>query len=96
MKVRPVGDRVLVELDSLERVSKGGIVIPECANTQAKIKGTVSAVGKGRILNNGKIVEPQVKVGDRVYFGEYSGDDIVIDDVQHKILKEKEILCVQD
>jgi chaperonin GroES len=95
MKVRPLADRVLVEILEAEEKTKGGIILPDSAK-QEKSEGKVIAVGTGKTLESGKVQAIEVKKGDRVIFGKYSGDDIEIDDVKHKILKESEILAVYE
>ena len=95
MKVRPLADRVLVEVLEAEAKTKGGIILPDTAKEE-KTEGKVIAVGAGKMLESGKIQAIEVKKGDRVLFGKYSGDDIQIDGVKHKIVKESEILAVYE
>ncbi|OQA57281.1 MAG: 10 kDa chaperonin 5 [Candidatus Omnitrophica bacterium ADurb.Bin277] len=95
MKVKPLADRVLVEILEAEEKTKGGIILPDTAKEE-KTEGKVVAVGAGKMLESGKIQPVEVKKGDRVLFGKYSGDDIVIDGTKHKILKESEILAVYE
>ena len=92
MKIRPLHDRVIVKREEEERKSPGGIVIPDTA-TEKPIFGKVVAVGKGKILENGEIRPLDVKVGDKILFGKYSGNDIKIDDEEFMIMKEDEILA---
>lgn len=93
MKVRPLGDKVLVEVLEAEEKTKGGIILPDTAKEE-KTEGKVIAVGAGKILESGKVQPLEVKKGDRVIFGKYAGDEILIDGKKHKILKENEILAV--
>mgnify|MGYP001767988649 FL=1 len=95
MKVRPLADRVLVEVLEAEEKTKGGIILPDTAKEE-KTEGKVIAVGAGKMLESGKVQAIEVKKGDRVLFGKYSGDDIQIDGIKHKILKESEILAVYE
>ncbi|HOE68612.1 MAG TPA: co-chaperone GroES [Candidatus Omnitrophota bacterium] len=95
MKVKPLADRVLVEILEAEEKTKGGIILPDTAKEE-KTEGKVIAVGAGKMLESGKIQPVEVKKGDRVLFGKYSGDDIIIDGTKHKILKESEILAVYE
>ncbi len=95
MKVRPLADRVLVQILEAEEKTKGGIILPDTAKEE-KTEGKVIAVGAGKTLESGKVQAIEVKKGDRVLFGKYSGDDIQIDGVKHKILKESEILAVYE
>lgn len=95
MKVRPLGDKVLVEVLEAEGKTKGGIILPDTAKEE-KTEGKVIAVGAGKTLESGKIQTLEVKKGDRVIFGKYAGDEILIDGKKHKILKENEILAIFD
>ena len=95
MKVRPLADRVLVEVLEAESKTKGGIILPDTAKEE-KTEGKVVAVGAGKVLESGKVQALEVKKGDRVLFGKYSGDDLMIDGVKHKIVKESEILAVYE
>jgi len=93
IKVRPLNDRVVVKRLAEEEVTKGGIIIPDSAK-EKPIQGEVIAVGNGKILENGKQRALDVKVGDRIMFGKYSGSEIKIDGIEHLILREDEILGV--
>ncbi len=95
MKVKPLADRVLVEILEAEEKTKGGIILPDTAKEE-KTEGKVVAVGAGKMLESGKVQPIEVKKGDRVLFGKYSGDDLVIDGVKHKIVKESEILAIYE
>ena len=95
MKVRPLADRVLVEVLEAEAKTKGGIILPDTAKEE-KTEGKVIAVGAGKMLESGKVQAIEVKKGDRVLFGKYSGDDLMIDGTKHKIIKESEILAVYE
>jgi chaperonin GroES len=86
---------VLVEVLEAEAKTKGGIILPDTAKEE-KTEGKVIAVGAGKMLESGKIQPIEVKKGDRVLFGKYSGDDLMIDGVKHKIVKESEILAVYE
>ena len=93
MKVKPLYDRILVRrLDSKEEV-KGGIIIPDTAK-EKPMEGKVVAVGAGKLDKTGKRIPLEVKVGDRVLIGKYSGQEVKIDDVEHVILKEDEVLGI--
>jgi chaperonin GroES len=93
MKVKPLNDRVLIRRMEAEEKVKGGIIIPDTAK-EKPLEGKVVAVGAGRIDENGKRVPMEVKVGDRVLIGKYSGTEVKIEDIEHVILKEDEILGV--
>jgi len=93
MKIKPLGDKILVEVLEAEEKTKGGIILPDTAKEE-KTEGKVIAVGAGKVLESGKREAPEVKKGDRVIFGKYAGDEILIDGKKHKVLKESEILAV--
>jgi len=93
MKIRPLSDRILVEVLESEEKTKGGIILPDTAKEE-KTEGKVVSVGTGKTLESGKIQPIDVKKGDRIIFGKYAGDEIVIEGKKHKILKESEILAV--
>ena len=92
-KIRPLHDRIIVKRLPEEEVTKGGIIIPDSAK-EKPAQGEVVAVGPGKTLDTGKVLALDVKVGDRVMFGKYSGSEIKLDGVEQLILREDEILCV--
>ena len=93
MKIRPLGDRILLKRIEEEDKSKGGIIIPDTAKEKPQ-EGRVIAVGKGRMLDDGKLVPLEVKKGDRVLFGKYSGTEVNLEGKEHLIVKEDDILGV--
>jgi chaperonin GroES len=93
MKLRPLHDRVIVKRLEEEGKSVGGIIIPDTAKEKPQ-QGRVVAVGKGRTLDNGKVIPLAVKEGDRVLFGKYTGTDIKIDGEEHLIMREEDILAI--
>ena len=93
MKIRPLHDRVIIKRTEEERTSPGGIVIPDSA-TEKPIKGKVIAVGKGRILEDGKVRPLDLKVGDKVLFGKYSGTEVKVDGEELLVMKEDDIMAV--
>ncbi|HKQ98166.1 MAG TPA: co-chaperone GroES [Candidatus Polarisedimenticolia bacterium] len=93
MKVKPLNDRVLVRRMEAEEKVKGGIIIPDTAK-EKPLEGKVIAVGAGKVDENGKRVAMEVKAGDRVLIGKYAGTEVRIDDVEHVIVREDEILGV--
>src|SRR3989454_8297097 len=93
MKVKPLHDRVLVKRVDPEEKVKGGIIIPDTAK-EKPLEGKVVAVGAGRLDDNGKRVALDVKAGDRVLIGKYIGTEVKIDDVEHVIVREEEILGI--
>ncbi len=92
MKVTPLYDRVLLKRLEEQEVKKGGIIIPDTAKEKPQ-EAEVIAVGKGRMTEDGKIIPLEVKKGDRVLIGKYSGTEVTIDGVEHVILREEEILA---
>jgi chaperonin GroES len=93
MKVRPLHDRLLIRRIEEKETAKGGIIIPDSAKEKPQ-EGEVLAVGNGKILENGTKVALDVKVGDRILFGKYSGTEIKIDNEDVLILREDEVLAV--
>jgi len=93
MKFRPLHDRLLVKRVEAEEKSKGGIIIPDSAK-EKPIEGNVIAVGNGKALDDGKTRALEVKVGDKVLFGKYAGNEIKIEGEEHIILREDDVLGV--
>jgi len=93
MKIRPLHDRVLIKRLKETEVTKGGIIIPDTAK-EKPVEGEVVAVGSGRVLEDGKTRPLDVKPGNRILFGKYSGSDVKIDGEEHLILREDDILAV--
>jgi chaperonin GroES len=95
MKVRPLLDRIVVKRTEEEQKTKGGIIIPDTAK-EKPLEGLVIAVGNGKVLANGKLAALDVKAGDRILFGKYSGTEVKLDGEEHVILREDDILAVFD
>ncbi len=93
MKIRPLHDRIIVKRVEEEGKTKGGIIIPDTAK-EKPMEGKVTAVGKGKILEDGKLQALDVKAGDRVLFGKYSGTEVKIEGEEHLIMREDDILGV--
>ena len=93
MKIRPLQDRIIVKRVKEEEKTKGGIIIPDSAK-EKPIEGEVLAVGNGKVLEDGKVRPLDVKVGDRVLFGKYSGTEVKLDGEEHLMLREDDILGV--
>ncbi|HLY39214.1 MAG TPA: co-chaperone GroES [Candidatus Binatia bacterium] len=94
MKIRPLQDRVIVKrLEEAVEKTKGGIIIPDTAKEKPQ-QGKVIAVGKGKVNDDGKLTPLDVKVGDKILFGKYSGSEIKIDGEEHLIMREEDILGV--
>ncbi len=93
MKMRPLHDRVIVKRLEAEQTTKGGIVIPDSA-AEKPIKGKVIAVGNGKILENGDVRPLDLKVGDIVLFGKYSGNEVKLDGEELVVMNESEVMAV--
>ena len=93
MKIRPLQDRVIVKRIEEEEKTKGGIIIPDSAK-EKPMEGKVIAVGAGKVQEDGKKVPLDVKEGDRVLFGKYAGTEVKIDDEEHLIMREDDILGI--
>lgn len=93
MKLRPLHDRLVVERAEEERTSSGGILLPDSA-TEKPIQGKVLAVGKGKILDSGKVRALDVKKGDKVLFGKFAGTEVKVDGADYLVLREEDIMGV--
>jgi len=93
MKIQPLGDRVVVKSLKPEEKTKGGIVIPDSAK-EKPLEGKIVAVGKGKVLDSGKVQVLEVKTGDRVLYGKYSGTEININEEELLIMREEDILAI--
>ena len=93
VKITPLGDRVLVRPGEKEETRRSGIIIPDTAKEKPQ-EGKVVAVGQGKVSDEGKTLPMQVKAGDTILFGKYSGTEIKIDDVDHLILHQDDILAI--
>jgi len=92
-RIRPLGDRVVIEPRELENKTAGGIVIPDTADKDKPMEGTVLATGNGK-YSEGKLIPLQVKVGDKVLFGKYSGTAIKIDGDEYLVMREEDIMGI--
>lgn len=93
MKIQPLADRIVVEVLAAKEKTKSGIVLPDTAKEKPQ-EAKVIAVGKGKVTDDGKTVAPEVKVGDIILFGKYSGTEITMDDKEYLILREEDILAI--
>ncbi len=93
MKIRPLQDRIIVKRVEEEDKTKGGIIIPDSAKEKPQ-EGKVIAVGKGKMTEDGKLIPLDVKVGDRILFGKYSGTEVKIEGEEHLIMREEDILGI--
>jgi chaperonin GroES len=93
MKIRPLGDRVLVQRLKEEDRTKGGIIIPDTAKEKPQ-EAKVVAVGKGKVNDDGRLIPTEVKAGDKILFGKYSGSEVNIDGEEHLIMREEDVLGI--
>ena len=95
MKIRPLHDRLLVERLEEKEVKKGGIIIPDTAKEKPQ-EARVIAVGNGKVTDEGKKIPLDVKAGDKILFGKYSGSEVKIDDKEYLIMREDDVLAILD
>ena len=93
MKIRPLHDRILVKRQEEKEMKKGGIIIPDSAKEKPQ-EGKVIAVGNGKVTDDGKKITLDVKTGDRILFGKYSGSEVTLDNEEYMILREEDVLCI--
>jgi chaperonin GroES len=93
MKIRPLHDRLLVERLEEKEVKKGGIIIPDTAKEKPQ-EGKVKAVGNGKVGDDGKKIPLDVKAGDKILFGKYSGSEVKLDDKEYLIMREEDVLAI--
>lgn len=92
MKIKPLADRVVVKpLESVEK-TKGGIYVPDTAKEKPQ-EGEVVAVGPGKISDSGSLIKPEVKVGDKILYGKYSGTEVTVEEEEYLIIRESDILA---
>lgn len=95
MNIRPLHDRVIVKRQEEETTSPGGIVIPDTA-AEKPIKGEVVAVGNGKLLDSGEVRKLDLKEGDKILFGKYSGTEVKVDGVEYLVMREDDVMAVID
>ena len=95
MKIRPLQDRILVKRVDEEEQTTGGIIIPDSAKEKPQ-DGLVVAVGPGKTNDNGTVSEPGVKAGDRILFSKYAGTDVNVDNEEHIIIREDDVLAIYE
>ena len=93
MKIRPLHDRIIVKRMEEQEVKKGGIIIPDSAKEKPQ-EGKVIAVGNGKVADNGKKIPLDVKAGDKILFGKYSGSEVKVEDEEYLILREEDVLAI--
>lgn len=93
MNLKPLGDRVIVKPKAPEEKTKGGIILPDTAQ-EKPMEGTIVAVGAGKIGDDGKKINMELKVNDKILYGKYSGTEIKIDDVEYLIMRESDVYAI--
>ena len=93
MKIRPLHDRIIVKRMEEQEVKKGGIIIPDSAKEKPQ-EGKVIAVGTGKVADDGKKIPMDVKAGDKILFGKYSGSEVKVEDEEYLILREEDVLAI--
>ncbi|MBF8294025.1 MAG: groES [Bacteroidetes bacterium] len=93
MNLKPLADRVIVKPSAAEERTKGGIIVPDTAK-EKPVWGEVIAIGPGKISDEGKLIAPEVKVGDQVLYGKYSGTEVTIDREELLIMRESDIFAI--
>ena len=93
MKIKPLADRVVIKPSAAEEKSRGGIILPDTAK-EKPVVGEVVAIGPGKVTDDGKKVSPEVKVGDKVLYGKYSGTEVTIEGEEYLIMREADIFAI--
>jgi chaperonin GroES len=94
MKLRPLGDRVVIKPTAKEEVSKSGILLPDTASKERPEQGEIVAVGPGRMLDNGTVAPMSLKVGDKIVFKKYSPDEVKVDGEEYLIISESDAMAI--
>jgi chaperonin GroES len=93
LKIKPLADRVVVKPMEAEEKTKGGIILPDTAK-EKPVEGTIVAAGPGKMSDDGKLIEMEVKVGNKVLYGKYSGTEVTIDGEEYLIMRESDIFAI--
>lgn len=93
MNLKPLADRVIIKPATAEEKTKGGIILPDTAK-EKPMQGEIVAVGPGKVSDDGKIIALEVKVGDKVLYGKYSGTEVNLDDTEYLIMRESDIFAI--
>jgi chaperonin GroES len=93
MKIKPLADRIVIKPSLAEEKSRGGIIVPDTAK-EKPVVGEVVAIGPGKVTDDGKTVKPEVKVGDKVLYGKYSGTEVTIEGEEYLIMREADIFAI--
>ncbi len=93
LKIKPLADRIVIQAMEAEETTKGGIILPDTAK-EKPVEGTIVAAGPGKVTDEGKKIEMEVKVGDRVLYGKYSGTEITVDGEEYLIMRESDVFAI--
>ncbi len=93
LNLKPLADRVIVKPSEAEEKTKGGIILPDTAK-EKPIEGTIVAVGPGKVSDDGNLVKMEVKVGDKILYGKYSGTEVTVEGVEYLIMRESDIFAI--
>lgn len=93
IKLKPLADRIVVQAMEAEDTTKGGIILPDTAQ-EKPVEGTIVAAGPGKISEDGKKMEMEVKVGDKVLYGKYSGTEVTVEGVEYLIMRESDVFAI--
>jgi chaperonin GroES len=93
MNLKPLADRVIIKAAAAEEKTKGGIILPDTAK-EKPMQGEIVAVGPGKVSDDGKVIALEVKVGDKVLYGKYSGTEVNLDDTEYLIMRESDIFAI--
>jgi chaperonin GroES len=93
MNLKPLADRVIIKPAAAEEKTKGGIILPDTAK-EKPMQGEIIAIGTGKVSDDGKVIALEVKVGDKVLYGKYSGTEVNIDDTEYLIMRESDIFAI--
>lgn len=93
INLKPLADRVIVKPSEAEETTKGGIILPDTAK-EKPIEGTIVAVGPGRTSDDGKLIKPEVKIGDKILYGKYSGTEVKVEGEEYLIMRESDIFAI--
>ena len=93
LKIKPLADRIVIQAMEAEETTKGGIILPDTAK-EKPVEGTIVAAGPGKVTDDGKKIELEVKVGDKVLYGKYSGTEITVDGEEYLIMRESDVFAI--
>lgn len=93
LKLKPLADRIVIQPSAAEEKTAGGIILPDTVK-EKPVEGTVVAAGPGKVADDGKVVKMEVKVGDKVLYGKYSGTEVAIDGVEYLIMRESDVFGI--